>query len=219
MTDRAVDPATPWEPDEEDRAFMDVYGPWAPLSVGDLRELMAGFDEPWWVVGGHAIEAFTGVPRTHEDIDVVVYVDAVPALRGQLGGRFHLWSNAGGTFRILDDVHPEPLEPLSQIWVRRNATSPWVADFILNPKAGDRWVSKRDPDLVADLDDVTWVEDGVRYMNPEMVMFHKALRPRPKDEWDLRQVLPRLSDERRAWLVERIRTTYPDHPWQGLLDR
>jgi hypothetical protein len=42
-------------------------------------------------------EAFTGVPRFHEDIDLVVYTEHVPQLREQLGGVFHLWSNDGGT--------------------------------------------------------------------------------------------------------------------------
>jgi hypothetical protein len=73
--------------------------------------------------------------------------------------------------------------------------------------------------LVADLEDVTWVDDnGVRYQNPEMVMFHKALRPRAKDLWDLKRVLPLLSDERRSWLAETVRAMYPDHEWQSVLD-
>ncbi len=187
------DTLEPWVPDEEDVAFYDLYGPWAAMDPSELLEAMTGFPEPWWVVGGHAIEAFTQQPRVHEDIDVAVFTDAVPALRRQLGDRFHLWSNAGGTFRVIDDRHPDPLEPISQVWVRRSADSPWLIDFQLNPVRDGQWVSKRDAKLVADLDDVTWIgNDGVRYMTPEMVMYHKALQDRVKDLWDLRQVLPRL---------------------------
>lgn len=204
---------------EEDRGFWKVYGAWDPLTLDELREVMQGFPEPWWVVGGHALEAFTGVPRPHDDVDVVVFHDAVPALRRQLGDMFHLWSNHGGTFRVIDDANPEPLNPLSQVWIREDAASPWRADFILNPSRDGRWVSRRDESHVADLGQVTWTDaEGVRYLNPEIVLHHKARQERPKDEWDRDRVLPLLSREQRAWLADAVRRTYPDHSWQRLLD-
>ncbi len=212
-------PPQPAGPDLEGGSFFEVYGAWDPMTVAEVREVMDGFPHPWWIVGGHATEAFTGARRTHEDIDVVVFDDAVPALRRQLGELFHLWSNDGGTFRVIDDVHPEPLHPQSQIWIRRNATSPWRVDFILNAAQDGRWVSRRDPDHVAALDEVTWVDaDGVRYQRPEIVLHHKARQGRPKDEWDRDQVLPLLTREERVWLAEAVGRTYPGHPWQPLLD-
>jgi len=214
-----VSDAPVWEPDEEDRAFTDVYGDWDPLTPAELRDLMVGFPAPWWVVGGQAVEAFTGVRRVHEDIDLVIFSDDVPALRAQLGGVFHLWSNYGGTFRIIDDDHPDPLDPLSQIWMRVDARSPWRVDCPLNPRRDGRWVSKRDDSMVADLEDVTWVaEDGVRYLNPEIVLHYKAAHARRKDVVDRDNVLPLLSEPRRSWLREAVRRTYPDHPWQAVLD-
>jgi hypothetical protein len=217
-TDPVTEPP-PVHPEEEDRAFWEVYGAWDPLTVAELREVMDGFPEPWWLVGGHAIEAFTGVPRSHEDIDVVVFHDAVTALLRQLGGAFHLWSNHGGTFRVIDEAQPEPLHPLSQVWIRRNAASPWRADFILNPGRDGGWVSRRDDSHVADLTEVTWLDtDGVRYQNPEIVLHHKAKQNRPKDEWDRDRALPLLTPEQRTWLADAVRRTYPDHPWQRLLD-
>ncbi len=207
-----------WEPDEEDRAFLDVYGDWDPVTPAEMRTLMAGFAQPWWLVGGHAIEAFTGVARLHEDIDLVVFTDHVPQLRAQLGDRFHLWSNHGGTFRIIDDAHPEPLHPLSQIWMRENARSPWRIDCPLNPSSGGRWQSKRDASHVADLEEVTWVhEDGIRYLNPEITLFFKAAQARAKDEIDLGNAWPLLSTAQRTWLRDAVRAKYPDHAWNDLL--
>jgi hypothetical protein len=215
----AVTTPPPPPPDEEDDVFFAVYGAWDPMTLDEVRDALDGFPEPWWVVGGSAIEAFTGVPRPHEDIDVVVFHDAVPALLRQLGGAFHLWSNNGGTLRVIDEAHPEPLHPLSQVWIRRDAASPWRVDFILNPSRDGRWVSRRDEDHVADLPEVTWLDaDGVRYLNPEIVLHHKAKQNRSKDVWDRDRTLPELSPEQRAWLAEAVRRTYPDHPWQRLLD-
>lgn len=211
--------ALAWEPTDEDRAFTDVYGDWDPLTPGELRDYMEGFPAPWWVVGGHAVEAFTGVRRVHEDIDLVIFSDDVPALRAQFAGVFHLWSNFGGTFRIIDDDHPEPLDPLSQVWMRVDARSPWRVDCPLNPRKDGRWVSKRDETFVADLEEVTWVAgDGVRYLNPEVVLHYKAAHARAKDVIDRDNVLPLLSDGRRAWLADAVRRTYPDHAWQAVLD-
>jgi hypothetical protein len=210
----------PWEPDEEDRAFLDVYGDWDPLTPSELAGLMAGFGPPWWVVGGHAIEAFTGVPRFHEDLDLVVFSEHLPELRAQLGRTFHLWSNHGGTLRVIDDRCPEPLHPLSQVWMRVDARSPWRVDCILNASVDGRWQSRHDESLVADLEDVTWVHgDGVRYLEPELVLLFKAKQVRAKDDLDLANAWPLLSGEKRTWLRDAVRARYPDHRWNPLLER
>jgi len=207
-----------WEPDDEDLEFMRVYGPWQPLTPVQVKELMDGFPAPWWLVGGTAIEAFTGVRRFHEDVDLVIFYDDVQRLRVHIGDRYHLWSNDGGTFRLIEDRHPEPLAPLSQIWFREHAQAPWVIDCPLNPSVDGRWQSKRDPEHVADLADVTWVaQDGVRYQNPEIVLHYKAAAARVKDEIDLASTWPLLGDPQKDWLRGALRKTYPDHPWNARL--
>lgn len=207
-----------WQPTEEDRAFLDVYGDWDPLTPAELAVLMEGFQPPWWVVGGHAIEAFTGVARVHEDLDLVVFGEHLPQLRAQLGGRFHLWSNHGGTFRVIDDRQPEPLHPLSQVWMRENARSPWRVDCILNGSVDGRWQSRHDETLVADLDQVTWVHsDGVRYLSPEVTLLFKAKQARPKDRFDLDHAWPLMSRAQRAWLRDAVAARYPGHAWTARL--
>ena len=153
-----------------------------------------------------------------EDIDLVVFTEAVPALRAQLGDRFHLWSNHGGTFRVIDDDNPEPLHPQSQIWMRADARSPWRVDCILDVPLGGRWQSKRDPSHVADLDAVTWMaDDGIRYLDPEIQLFFKAKQDRVKDRVDLDSAWPLLSAQQRAWLRDAVRRAYPGHAWNARL--
>jgi hypothetical protein len=62
-----------------DRAFFALYGQWAPLTPAQLAAEMRGFDRPWWVVGGWAIEAPTGFRREHEDVDVSLLASDVRA--------------------------------------------------------------------------------------------------------------------------------------------
>ncbi|HET6626002.1 MAG TPA: hypothetical protein VFG63_06395 [Nocardioidaceae bacterium] len=201
-------------PDAEDLEFYDRYGPWEPLDPVALHQLMAGFPAPWWIVGGHAIEAFTGVVRPHEDIDLVVFSRHVPQLREHFRGRYHLWSNDGGTLRPLDDRFPEPFHDRCQVWVRENARSPWVIDCPLNPDVDGLWQSKRDDTHVAPLEDVTWVDRrGIRFLDPAIVLRYKATQNREKDRHDLDNTWPLLSLDQRQWLLDAVRAADPNHPW------
>ena len=210
--------ASPHAPDDDGAVFFATYGDWAPLTVDEVAALLHGFDEPWWIVGGQAIEAFTGVIRPHDDTDISFFPEALPSFRRQLEGHYHLWSNHGGTFRILNAGQPEPLHPLAQIWLRKDARSPWVLDVTPSPSLDGKWQSKRDPSHVADVDDVTWLDDrGVRFLNPEVALLFKARHDREKDRADLRNVWPLLDRHKREWLLAAVRSLNPQHPWIAVL--
>lgn len=205
-------------PDEEDIAFYDLYGPWDPLDVTGAAELMTGFVEPWWVVGGHAIEAFCGVTRRHEDCDVVFFGKDLARFREHIGDRFHLWAVGSGALRPINDRFPELPDWAGQVWLRENALRPWRLDCPVNPDVGGRWQSKRDADHVADLDEVTWVDEaGIRFLVPEIVLLHKARLDRPKDLVDLEAAWPLMSPSQRDWLRQTMARMYPDHAWNDRL--
>ena len=202
----------------EEEEFFRRYGRWASLDPAGVRDFMAGFDRPWWLVGGWAVEAFTRAPREHEDVDLSILACDVPALREHVGDAWHLWSNHGGTLRPVSDRFPEPISNESQIWVRRSAQDPWVIDLPITPDRDGLWTNKRMPDHVAHVDEVTWVaDDGIRYVNPEIALLYKAVLHRPKDDRDLDRCLPLLSGAARGWLAQSVAELYPDHAWLGLL--
>ncbi len=202
----------------EDEEFLRRYGPWEALDPPALATFMAGFERPWWIVGGWAIEAFTGAPREHEDVDLSILGCDIAALRAHVGDRWHLWSNNGGTLRPLSDRFPEVLDVESQIWVREHAQAPWVIDLPITPDRDGLWTSKRMPEQVAPVEEVTWVADsGIRYLNPEIVLHFKARLGRRKDDRDLDRTLPLLGPEQRAWLRDAVRRTEPGHPWLARL--
>jgi hypothetical protein len=77
QTSCRVGPATPrrhsphaFEPATEDVTFFDVYGDRDPLTPAELGQLMMRLTAPRWVAGGYALEAFTGIARSDDDIDV-----------------------------------------------------------------------------------------------------------------------------------------------------
>jgi len=198
----------------EELAFQRLYGPWKVSTPTDAQELLHGYDGDWWIAGGWAIEAFTGVRREHEDADVSLWRRDIEKLRIHLKDRYDLWSNAGGRLQPLTDERPAQPEDADQIWLRRHALSPWEFDVVVNPDRDGRWVFRRDPTLDYALGEITWTApDGIRYLNPEMALAYKAKQARPKDEHDLAAALPMLTVDRRTWLAAMIDHLHPGHPW------
>ena len=104
----------------------------------------------------------------------------------------------------------------SQVWVRRSAAEPWVIDLPITPDRDGLWTSKRDPDHVAPLEEVTWVaDDGIRYLRPEITLLYKAALHRPKDDRDLAVTWPLLDDGARDWLREAVAPALPGPPVAG----
>jgi len=218
MTEREPLPVPPGY-DEEERLFVARYGAWEPMDPEAARDFFAGFERPWWILGGWAIEAFTGLPREHEDLDVSVLERDVEALRQHVGDRWHLWSNAGGTFRLMTDERPELQESGCQIWVRRDAQSPWVLDLPTTPDHDGLWTHKKLENDVRRVEDATWVAtDGLRYLHPEIVLSYKARLARPKDERDLLVAWPMLDAPQQEWLLDAVRRQDEEHRWLPFLE-
>ena len=202
-----------------DGEFEARYGRWSALTPSQTASVLSGYRGDWWVVGGWAIEAFTGVLRKHQDIVVVVLRCDLPTICAQLSRRFHLWLNQEGTFRFIepDAVDASLPDGFFQLWLRRDAFSPWVADLLVHPGAPGAWVNRRQPSMVLPLEEATWVgPDNVRYQNPEGVLLFKASHRRDRDERDFDLSLPMLSPTQRDWLYTALTQTLPAHPW---LDR
>jgi hypothetical protein len=198
----------------EDDYWERLYGRYDCLDPAGMAAFFDGFERPWWVVGGWAIEAFTGAPREHEDVDVSILGCDVPALREHVGESWQLWNIADGALRPLTDHWPDVMHPESQIWGRRDAASPWAFDLPLTPDRDGLWTNKRLPDHVAPVEDVTWVAaDGIRYLNPEIVLLYKSRLERVKDARDLERTWPLLDEPARAWLREKVARLHPDHAW------
>jgi RimJ/RimL family protein N-acetyltransferase len=199
---------------DDDAVFERRYGPWDPFSVGELRALLRDFEGTWWIVGGHAIEAFTGVARPHEDLDVAIIRRDLDALRSVVPPRYQLWAAGSGLLRPLDDEFPDLHPETRQVWLREHALAPWKVDLIVHDERDGGWVWNHDRSLAFPIDTSTWVDaDGVRWARPEFVLAFKAKRLRSKNDADFLAAWPRLDDRRRTWLRATVERMYPGHPW------
>ena len=217
MTSTATGPTSPSPEavDGKDLTFeelQDLYGPWRPWRPDEVLRRFAAAPFPWWVAGGWAAEAGGAAPREHEDTDVVVLHRDVAAVREWLADH-HLWEAHQGSLRPLRPG-AALAEGREQLWVRRNAASPWVLDLLLTPSDGDTWLFKRDERVRLPLASVGWTAaDGVSYLQPQVVLLFKAKHRRPKDDADFRSLVPHLTDDARRWLLGALTVVHPGHQW------
>lgn len=198
----------------------DIYGPWARRTPKDVAALFDGYPGSWWVAGGWALEAFTGVRREHEDTDAGILRPELGLLRKHLAGRLHVWAAGAGALRplLLDDsldaAPDDVLRPAEgQVWTRPDALSPWEYDILLSPGTTEEWVYRRDESIRMPMAEAVWERDGIPYLQPEIQLLYKAKGLRTKDQLDFDNTLPHLDDCRRDWLREALQKTLPDHPW------
>lgn len=196
----------------EDAEFFRWYGPWIQPLPSEIARIMAGMAAPWWIVGGWAIEVFTGQSREHEDIDVAIFRGDLPSVLDHLLLNYCVWSNLSGTLRPLRRPD-ELLEGCRQLWVRRDAESPWLFDLLLTPHEADTWISVRDDRIRRTFAESVFTCDGIDYLRPEIVLHLKAKLTRPKDDSDFTAALSLLESDARAWLRSALEIANPDHPW------
>ena len=195
-----------------------LYGPWLDRTPADAAALFADYPGTWWIAGGWAIEAFTGVARAHGDIDPSIPRSDVPMLRRHLADRLDVWAADNGSLRPLTGDSQEPLPPTcGNLWLRPNGAEPWEYDVILMSADADVWTYKRDPRLSAPTDQILWQHEGITYLRPEVQLLHKAPGLRTKDQEDFDACHPLLEDEARTWLREALDLVHPGHPWTARL--
>lgn len=206
--------------DENESEFERLYGAWAARSPIDVAKLFEGYPALWWVAGGWALDAFTGLPRQHEDVDASILIADLPLLREHLAGKQDVWSASSGALRPLlpDDQPDAPASQVllpggGQVWTRRAASQPWEFDILLAPGSVDEWVYKRDESLRMPMAQALWERDGIFYLQPEIQLLYKAQGLRVKDQDDFDRCLPHLDERRRGWLSASLERTLPGHPW------
>lgn len=197
-----------------------IYGPFLPLTPRDAAQFFANYPGRWWIAGGWALEAFTGVSRPHGDLDPSIPRHELPLLRRYLAGKLDLWSADQENLRLLlpqdagTDTLPETCE---NVWARDGGEGPWQYDIILMDVTQDVWVYKRDARISRPVDEIVWIDEDIAYLRPEIQLLHKAKGLRPKDQADFDATLPVLPESDRRWLREAVALTQPAHPWLDVL--
>lgn len=210
-----------WTLSDED--FLAVYGPWRSRTPEDVRELMRGYPGTWFIAGGWAIEAFTGVSRPHDDCDPSILRCELDLFREHVRGRYDVWAAGGGALKPIFPGQPGTFDDLAprgagQVWLRPGWDAPWEYDVLLAPGDPQTWVYKRDKSIRMPMADALWERDGIRYLRPQIQLLYKSRGLRTKDQADFEATWPLLDDQAREWLRSALLRARPDHPWAAVPD-
>lgn len=196
-----------------------LYGPWHSRTIDDVVDLFQCYAGRWWIAGGWAIEAFTGVSRPHGDIDPSIPRSDAHLLRAHLLGHLDVWAaNRGDLLPLANPARQVP-NTCSNLWLRANGASPWEYDVILMDTTPTQWTYKRDPRVTLAFDKILWTKEGVNYLRPEIQLLHKAPGLRPQDQLDFDIARASLTDQAAGWLRSALETAHPGHPWIKELTR
>jgi len=179
-----------------------------------LAKLLSGFERPWWICGGWALDLFLGRElRRHVDLDVAILRRDQLALHDHFGG----WNLHYATAEhMLERWDGRSLElPVHAIWAHRSddLTAPWTCEFLLNEAQTADWVYRRNEAVTCPLAEIGGERDGIPFFKPEIVLLYKSGEPSPKSDADFAAVQPHLSESSRTWLCRALETCEPQHPW------
>jgi hypothetical protein len=188
-----------------------------PLKVA---RLLAGLEKHWFVAGGWALDLFLEkLTRKHKDIEIAIFRCDQLALQNFLKGwefkkviprpKMHteLWNEDEWLDLPVHEIHAE------------NKYSDLLhLEILLNESYGDEWRFRRNPCITRPISALgTNSENGIPFLNPEIVLLYKAKNPNPRDEADFKNVLEILGQKSRDWLKQAIQTCYPEHCWINIL--
>lgn len=184
-----------------------------------ITQEMRGFDRPWYIAGGWAIDLYLGrTTRPHSDVDIAILRRDQHALRAYLtewdfekviprpnGGLLEIWHE------------DEWLElPIHEIHAQRLGHFPSHLEFLLNESSDHEWLFRKNPQVVYPLSLIGLrSEEGIPFLSPEVVLLYKAAskRPMPTNQDDFDNVLQVLGPGQREWLRQAIAACNSEHAW------
>lgn len=184
-----------------------------PLKV---FKLLAGFEKPWFVAGGWAVDLFLDkVTREHEDIEIAIFRCDQLKLRNYLKGWEFKKVIPGPTMHSELWNEDEWLDlPVHEIHAENKDSDLLHLEVLLNESSGDKWRFRRNLNITCPISTLgTHSKNGVPFLNPEIILLYKAKNPNPKDEADFKNIIQALDEKRKSWLKQAITICYPDHRW------
>lgn len=183
-------------------------------TVAAVAAVMRGFEHPWWVAGGWAIDLFVGrVTREHGDVEIGAFRDTQRELHAHLRP-FNLFKAVDGEF-VPWQASEDIVLPVFQIQAMHESLPGGELQVFLDDRdAAGRWICRRNPAIAQLVDAVTFAARDVRALRPEIQLLFKAKHHElPKNEQDFSLVVPLLAPQERSWLRDAIAAIHPGHPW------
>jgi hypothetical protein len=179
-------------------------------------KLFKGYDRPWAVCGGWAIDLFLNrVTRPHKDVDFALL------RRDQLIIQEYLLSR-GWTLEkaVSGELVPWPKGewidlPIHTVWCRNPSESPDFIELLFNEVDEVNFYFRRDSSITLPLEKMIILSASrIPILAPEIVLLYKSKNVETSPYvGEFKKVLPSLSTETRDWFAAALKTLYTDHVW------
>ena len=177
----------------------------------NVNNLMKGFSKDWFIGGGWAIDLFIGKQtREHHDIEICI------GRKDQIYLKEYMrdWEFNKVTEGVLTTWQNDYLQlPIHEIHGKNNRTNMGL-EILLNEIENDLWKFRRDEAITCSLNSLYSISNqGIPYLNPEIVLLYKIKNSRDKDHLDFYTVKDYLESSKKDWLKEAILRHDPNHKW------
>jgi 2-amino-4-hydroxy-6-hydroxymethyldihydropteridine diphosphokinase len=184
------------------RKVGSLWGEWdVSLRPADTVRWFDGWERPWAVAGGWAIELFVGHPvREHHDLDISVARSDATGLHEQLSD-WELFFPSKTAFVLWEVDQPLPDDEF-QLWCKRRSDGVWTHEMLFEDIHDGRLHYRRAPkNWSLSLDEaIRRTDDGIPYIAPHLQLLYKRKFMNQRNEIDFAAALPLLTDAERAWL-------------------
>ncbi|MFP7298943.1 nucleotidyltransferase domain-containing protein [Neobacillus niacini] len=193
---------------------------WLPISIKEIHQVFSNIPAFWCLAGGEALDLHMGKKsREHSDVDVVIYREQQQILYQSLSREWTLYKVSNKKLTPWRDG--EFLESINDVWVSKNANSPFSFQLMFLESVNDEWVYRREKSIRVPKSRIYLkTSEGIPYLKPEIQLLYKAgsSRMREKDFKDFQTLLPVLTEEEKDWLKLSLITQFPEgHHWIGYL--
>lgn len=80
------------------------HHPWEALTVKKINNPMKNIPITWWIAGGWALDLHYGQQtREHDDMDILIRNEDLPALKKHLGESYELFIADNGVLTMLTE--------------------------------------------------------------------------------------------------------------------
>ena len=213
--------------------------------VREAKDILQTADIDWGICGGLAVDLFHGnLTRKHLDLDICVFWenrgDVINLMKdtGWMiyeycgGGKSHLIHNADeqefpnnnlfcvkGNNKALhltylgDNMYEHSMDQIEQRELD-------FLDFLFNRREGNCLILPGNHGIKRELSKAFCIYEDIPYLSPEIVLLYKSMESEREDyEHDFNITIGALDSERKTWLVNSLKVSFPQgHNWLNLIN-
>src|SRR6185312_13393966 len=181
-------------------------------ALESIATLLSPLEIPWGFCGGWAIDLFLNrITRSHKDVDIAVLRTDQRLIFDFLRQRGWLLEQAvaGKLYPFQEDEFLTL--PIHAIWCQKADYRPAFLEVLLNESDKDQFVFRREHSIRCRLEEAFSISpSGFPILAPEIALLYKSSAPSAlSNRLDFESVLPRLSVQKRRWLIQALQSLSP----------